>query len=447
MTSELFGGLFARGEVPAEVGDRAFLRAMLDVEVALAHALAGAGLAAPESADEIEAAAADAGSFDLDRIGRGAGEEGTPVPALLRALRGRLSDQAAAELHRGATSQDVIDTAAMLASRRALEPLLRDLGGCAASCAILAEQHRDSVMPGRTLLQQAAPVSFGLKAAGWLVGLEGARTELLQVRRTGLWLQFGGAVGTLAALGDAGLPVAAAIAERLELTLPPMPWHAIRLAPARLAGALALACGAMAKVATDVVLLAQSEVAEVREGGTRGGSSTLPQKRNPVRCVAVIASASRAPGLCSSLLASMVQEHERGAGGWQAEWETLAELLRLTGSAAAALTDALGGLETDVDRMRSNIDPLAMSESVVVALSTSVGPVTARSLVMEAAARSARDGTSFRDALLQAPEVADGLGAQRLDAALDPAGYLGITEELIDRALGARARTDPEENA
>jgi 3-carboxy-cis,cis-muconate cycloisomerase len=441
----LFGGLFARGDVAAEVSDRAFLQAMLDAEVALAHGLVSAGLTAPECAAEIEAAAADAGSYDIDELGRGAGEEGTPVPALLRELRGRISGAAGDALHRGATSQDIVDTAAMLTTRRALRPLLRDLGGCVAGCAILAEQHRESAMAGRTLLQQAAPTTFGLKAAGWLLGLDGARSDLAALRRTGLWLQFGGAVGTLAALGDAGLEVAAAMAERLELTMPTTPWHTNRVPAARLAGSLAVACGAMGKVARDVALLAQTEVGELREGGERGGSSTLPQKRNPVRAMAVIACADRAPGLGASVLAAMSPELERGAGGWQGEWASLAELLRLTGSAASALSDLLGGLEIDTERMRANIDPLSMSESLVVALARAMGPAAARTVVAEAAARANRHGTSFRDALLESPEIASALGAEGLDAALDPSRYLGATETLIDRALGARSTTDAEE--
>ncbi len=445
MSTGLFGGLFARGEVAAEVSDRAFLRAMLDAEVALVHGLVSAGLAVPECAVEIEAAAADADSFDVDELGRGAGDEGTPVPALLRALRGRLSDSAGDTLHRGATSQDIVDTAAMLATRRALRPLLRDLGGCVAGCAILAEQHRESAMAGRTLLQQAAPITFGLKAAGWLLGLDGARSDLAALRRTGLWLQLGGAVGTLAALGDAGLEVAAAMAERLELMLPPAPWHSNRVPAARLAGSLSVACGAMGKVARDVALLAQTEIGELREGGERGGSSTLPQKRNPVRAMAVIACADRAPGLGATVLAAMSPELERGAGGWQGEWASLAELLRLTGSAAAALSDMLGGLEIDTERMRANIDPLSMSESLVVALARAVEPAAARAVVAEAAGRANRHGMPFREALLESPEIASALGAEGLDAALDPARYLGATQTLIDRALGARSTTEAKE--
>src|SRR4051812_26837950 len=333
-TSEgLFSGLFARGRVAAEVSDRAWLQAMLDFEAALARAVA------PEDAGEAIAAACVAEGFDVEEIGRTAADTATPVPGLLAALRAKLPDEAAAHVHRGATSQDVVDTAAMLVSRRALVPLLEDLATAADACAALAERFRDTPMAGRTLLQQALPTTFGLKAAGWLSGLDEAHLELASVRSNGLALQLGGAVGTLASLGDEGPAAVKKMARALELAPPPLPWHTQRTRPARLACTLGEAAGVMAKIALDVELLAQTEVGELAEGGGegRGGSSTLPHKRNPVGAVAVRACAARVPGLVATMLASMAQEHERAAGAWQAEPETLSELLRLTGSAAAAL--------------------------------------------------------------------------------------------------------------
>lgn len=449
MTERLFGGLFARGAVAGEVSDRAFLRAMLDVEVALAQALVAAGLAPSEIVEQLVAAKADAASFDLAELERSTREQGSPVPGLLRLLMQRLPAPASEHLHRGATSQDIVDTATMLAARRALEPLLADLAAAASVCAALAERHRATVMPGRTLLQQGAPTTFGLKAAGWLIALDGARSGLAEVRRRELAIQLGGAVGTLAALGDHGLEVAAAMAERLELAMPVAPWHSIRLRPARLASGLGVAAGVMGKVARDVALLAQTEVGEVREGGDagRGASSAMPHKHNPVGAVAVLACVTRAPGLSATIVAAMPQEHERGAGGWQAEWATLAELLRLSGSAAAALRELLGGLEVDAERMRSNIVELALSESVVVALAESIGSRAARAVVEGAAGRTARERMPFREALLEAPEVRDGLGAERLDVALDPVRYLGVSDQLIDRALAAHEQDngDPPE--
>ncbi len=438
MTSEggLFSGLFARGEAAQAASDRAFLQAMLDFEVALMNALSRAGLAPSGAAEELRGVA-DASAFDLAELGRGSGRAGTPVPAMLKALRERLSDEAAAHLHTGATSQDVIDTAAMLVARRALEPILSDLAGAADACAGLAREHRETLAPGRTLLQQALPVTMGLKAAGWLTGLAGARAELARVRDEVLALQLGGAVGTLAALGDHGLEIVADVAGQLSLLEPPLAWHTIRLRPAALAAALAGATGVMGKIAGDVVLLAQTEVAEAAEGGGpgRGGSSTMPHKRNPVGSIGVLACARRAPGLLATIYAAMTQEHERAAGAWQAEWEPMLELLRLTGSAAAMTRELITGLQVDVEKLRADLEitgGLLMSESVVTALSATLGRSAAQDLVE----RAAQDGRPFREALLDVSEVADALGPEGVDRALDPARYLGMTQRLIDRALG-----------
>ncbi len=439
----LFDGLFARGDAAAEISDVALAKAMVEVEAALLGVLADLDLAPREAADELaEAFASGHLVLDLDELGRATGEQGTPVPGLLRALRLQLSDTASAHLHTGATSQDVIDTAMMLVARRALERTTADLAAAADTCAALAERHRATIVPGRTLLQQALPVTFGLKAADWLSGLDGVRADLTAIRENDLAVQFGGAVGTRASLGDRGLEVAVALAERLDLAAPELPWHTIRLRPARLASALGTTLGLLGKIGRDVVLLAQSEVAEVAEGGGdgRGGSSTMPHKRNPVGAVGLVACAQRGPGLVATMLAAMVQEHERGAGAWQAEWDTLLDLLRLTGSSAALARELLAGLEVHPEKMRADMDltgGLVMSESVAAALAPSLGRSDAQALIEEAAHRSLDDGRAFRDVLLELPEVADGLGPERLDAALDPAGYLGVTEELIDRALEA----------
>jgi 3-carboxy-cis,cis-muconate cycloisomerase len=426
--------LFARGRVAAEVDDRAWLQAMLDFEAALARAVA------PEDAAEAIAAACVADGFDVAEIGRSAADKGTPVPGLLAALRAKLPEEAAAHVHRGATSQDVVDTAAMLVARRALAPLLEDLSAAADACAALAERFRDAPMAGRTLLQQALPITFGLKAAGWLSGLDEAQLELANVRSNELALQLGGAVGTLASLGDEGPAAVKKMARALELAEPPLPWHTLRTRPLRLACALGTAAGVMAKIALDVELLAQTEVGEVAEGGGegRGGSSTLPHKRNPVGAVAVSACAARVPGLVSTMLAAMAQEHERAAGAWQAESETLSDLLRLTGSAAAALRELLEGLEPDPERMRANLDAtggLLMTESVVTALTPSLGRAKAQELV-EGAARSALDqGRPVRDLLAELPEVSESIGEDGLDRALAPESYLGAAGQLVDRAI------------
>ncbi|HUA48500.1 MAG TPA: 3-carboxy-cis,cis-muconate cycloisomerase [Solirubrobacteraceae bacterium] len=437
----LFAGLFAHGNAAAQLSDRAFVEAMVEVEVALLEALAEAGLAPTEAPREL-ADALRSGRLELDlaELSRGTGEQGTPIPALLRALRRQLSADASTHLHKGATSQDVIDTAMMLVAGRALDAVLTDLNAAADACGALAERWREAIVPGRTLLQQALPVTFGLKAAGWLSGLDGARADLSVVRERDLAVQFGGAVGTLASIGERGLDVSAGIAQRLGLVSPELPWHTVRLRPVRLASACGATLGILGKIGRDVALLAQTEVAEVVEGGGegRGGSSTMPHKRNPVGAVGLVACAQRGPGLVATMLAGMAQEHERGAGAWQAEWETLLELLRLTGSASAIARELLSGLEADPEKMRADMDltgGLVMSESVAAALADTLGRGHAQELVEQAARRSVESGRGFRDVLLEVPEVADRLGVDGLDAALDPAGYLGATAALIDRAL------------
>jgi 3-carboxy-cis,cis-muconate cycloisomerase len=432
----LFDGLFARGAVGEQVSDRAWLQAMLDVEAALARASASVGLV-PSAAAAAITARCDAANFDLAELGRAAATTGTPVPALLRALTEQLPDDAAAHVHRGATSQDIVDTAAMLVARRALEPLLVDLDDAAEAAARLAEAHRGTLVAGRTLLQQALPTTFGVKAAAWLVGLEESRALLADVRERTLALQLGGAVGTLASLGDDGLAVASGLARELELAEPTVPWHTVRLRPAVLAAALGTAAGVLAKIARDVILLAQTEVGEAAPAA-RGGSSTLPHKRNPVGAVLAVACAERTPGLVATMLSAMAQEHERGAGGWHAEWETLRDLLRLTGSAATSLRETLEGLEVDADRARENLEEMLMAESVATALTPALGRLAAHDLIERVAGRAIDSRRSLRDVLLETPEVTRELGVDGLDAALDPQRYLGVADALVDRALALR---------
>jgi 3-carboxy-cis,cis-muconate cycloisomerase len=437
----LFAGVFARGRVAAEVGDRALLQAMLDTEAALARASAKAGLVPVEAAEAI-AAQCRADRFDPAELGALAAAPGNPVVPLVGQLAGRLPPGVADHVHTGATSQDVLDTAAMLVARRALRPLLDDLAGAADACAALAAGHRGTLVAGRTLLQQAVPVTFGLKAAGWLVGLDESRRRLAEVDRDELAVQLGGAAGTLAAFGDRGLVVLAQLAVELDLSEPAIPWHAVRTRPAALATALGSCAGVLAKVARDVALLAQTEVAEVREGGdpARGGSSAMPHKRNPVAAVAVAACAARVPGLVATVLGAMAQEHERAAGNWHAEWEPQRDLLRLVGSAAAWSRGLLDGLEVDPARMRANLDAaggLPMAEAAVGALAGVVGRGRARDLVDQAARRAAASGRPLADTLLETPEVARHLGPAGVEAALDPGRYLGSARALIDRALAA----------
>lgn len=435
----LFSGLFARGAIARATDHHAVLQAMLTVELALMQALETCGLAPGQAADQLRAAMKTTG-FDLADLGRGAAGQGTPVPALLKILRGAVPEPARSYVHAGATSQDVVDSAVMLVARDGLEIILADLDRAIDACVELAAHHRHTLMAGRTLLQDALPSTFGLKAAMWLVGLRDARAGLLEVREHGLAAQLGGAVGTLAAYGERGLEVAEAFASELGLPVAPVPWHTLRTRPARLACALGVAVGLMGKVARDVVLLAQTEVAEVAEGGDgeRGGSSTMPHKRNPVTSVAVLACAGQAPGLVAGVLAGMPQEHERAAGAWQSEWEPLLRLLTLTGSAAAASAELLEGLQVDPARMRANLESAGsalMSESVVGALAPALGRARASERVRCATARARDEGRPLEAVLAQDQEIAAAIGADGLRAALDPENYLGLADALIDRAL------------
>jgi 3-carboxy-cis,cis-muconate cycloisomerase len=346
--------VLARGGVAEEVSGRAWLQALLDFEAALARAQARERVITEEQADAIVAACA-IDRFDVAEIGAGAAEIGNPAGAVVKALKATVD----APVHHGATSQDAVDTAAMLVTKRALAPLLDDLRGAADAAAELARAHRDTPIIGRTLLQQARPTTFGLKAAGWMVGLDEAAVGLGRVR---LSAQLGGPVGTLASVAapsaagtaDAALAVFAALADDLGLEAPQLPWHTLRGRIGELAGALGVAAGAIGKAARDVTLLSQTEVGEVREAAP-GGSTSMPHKRNPVAAISALGCAQQAPALVATLLAAMVQEHERAAGAWHSEWRPLNDLLKTTGSAAAWLRTSLEGLEIDSDRMRSNL--------------------------------------------------------------------------------------------
>jgi 3-carboxy-cis,cis-muconate cycloisomerase len=362
---------------------------------------------------------------------------GNPAGPLVRALTARVEEPGRGQVHRGATSQDVVDTAMMLVARRALGALLTDLGGAAFAAAALARAHRDTPIAGRTLLQQAVPTTFGLKAASWMTALDAASLRLDAVRRERLAVRFGGAAGDLASLGDDGVAVLEAIGAELGLAVPALPWHAERSRIAELAGALAQTCGAVAKVARDVVLLSQTEVGEVREG-TGGGSSTMPHKRNPVAAISALGAARQAPGLAATLLASMEQEHERAAGAWHAEWAPLRALLVAAGSAVAWLRDCLESLEVDPERMRANLEltgGLLLAERVTTALTGALGRGTAHDLVERATREATASGRTFAEVLDDDPQIHEHLGAERVAELLDPAGYLGSAPALVDRAL------------
>jgi 3-carboxy-cis,cis-muconate cycloisomerase len=347
----LLAPLYGAEAVAAQLSDEAWIGALLDVEVALSRAAARHGLVSTEDAERI-ASAAVASTVDPGTLAAAAVEGGNPVIPLVRLLR-TAAGSAGPAVHPGATSQDVMDTALVLLVRRAGAPLLADLRGCAAAAARLAAAHRDTPMIARTLAQQALPTTFGLVAAGWAVGLDAATADLA-ARIGALPVQFGGAAGTLAASHPHGPAIADTLAALLGLAEQRVPWHTERTRVGALAAALGVAAGACAKPATDVVLLAQSEVGEVSEAAP-GDSSTMPHKRNPIAAVTARASARRAPGLVATLLGAMDHELQRAAGPWHAEWGTLVDLLATTGGAAARLRVCLDGLRVHPDAMRRNL--------------------------------------------------------------------------------------------
>ncbi|MBB4711199.1 3-carboxy-cis,cis-muconate cycloisomerase [Streptomyces luteogriseus] len=423
-------GLLAPGwagsAAASATGDHAFLRALLDAEAALTRAQAATGIAPAEAATAVTAAAG-AGAFDVRSLAERARTGGNPVIPLVADLTKAVGDTHGPYVHRGATSQDIMDTAMMLVAARTLDPVLADLGRTERALSRLAAEHRDTAMPGRTLTQHAVPTTFGLKAAGWRSLVLDARERMRAVRES-LPAQLGGAAGTLAAFGaygasdPAGLPEA--YARELGLRAPDLPWHTLRTPIGDLAGCLAFAAGALGKLGVDVLTLSRTEIAEVAEG-SGGGSSAMPHKSNPVRSTLIASAARRAPQLAATLYGSMAAEDERPAGAWHAEWEPLRDLLRLVGGAARDAAELAEGLRVRPEAMRAHLD---LTHGLIVSerLSAELAPVLGRARAKELLTRLASSGQP----LAQAPELAD--------ADLDPTHYTGSAGALTDRALERR---------
>lgn len=432
--------LFASAEAARLFDARARLQGMLDFEAALARAEAAAGVI-PAAAVAPITAQCRADLFDLDELAEATAKAGNPaIPMVKRltALVGAADGEAARFVHWGATSQDAMDTGLVLQLRAAIGVIEADLDRLTGTLADLARRHRLTPLVGRTWLQHALPVTFGLKAAGWLDALERHRDRLEELRPRLLTLQFGGAAGTLAALGDRGLDVAAALAADLDLTLPATPWHAERDRIVEFGSWLGMLAGTLGKIARDVSLLMQTDVGEAFEpaGAGRGGSSTMPHKRNPVTAASVIAAATRAPGLVATLFAAMPQEHERGLGNWHAEWVALPDLAVTAMGALAQTADMLPGLEVDAGRMRSNLDAthgLIMAEGVMMALGARIGRLQAHELVEHATRKAVAEGRHLRDVLGDDPAVTQRIDAAGLDRLFDPAGYTGQAGAFVDR--------------
>lgn len=441
----LLGPLFHGTTIGAVFADRAHLQGMLDFEAALARAEARAGVI-PAAAAAAIAAQCDAGLYDIDALAKAAAQAGNTAIPLVKALTAKVAmkdKDASGYVHWGATSQDAMDTGLVLQLRKAVGIVESELSRLSGALAGLVKTHRQTPMVGRTWLQHALPITFGLKAAGWLDAVERHRDRLNELKPRLLVLQFGGAAGTLAALGDKGLIVAEALSADLKLGLPVTPWHGARDRIAELGTVLALLTGTLGKMARDIALLMQTDVGEAFEpaGEGRGGSSTMPHKRNPVTAASVLAAATRAPHLAGSLLSGMAQEHERGLGGWHAEWTTLPELVQISAGALQQMADTIAGLDVQTDRMRENLDAtdgLIMAEAVTMTLGAKIGRGEAHKLVEAASRKAVADKRHLRDVLAEDRDVMAQIDRAVLDRLFDPLGYSGVATQLVDRVLAAR---------
>ena len=425
----------------APIWDREYLQALLDVEVALAIAAAEAGVIPASCVPDIQAAAR-AEDFDPAALSAEAAGAGNVVIPLVRKLTDAVAarnPESARYVHRGATSQDIIDTAVVLRLRAASTQLTADLTRAMHTSAALAREHAATPMPGRTWLQHASPITFGLKAAGWLDLLGRSRERITESVDRALVVQLGGAAGTLASLGSAGPAVTTAFARQLGLKVPAMPWHSQRDRIVEAAAAMGIACGALGKIGRDLTLLAQSEVAEAFEKPSgRGGSSSMPHKQNPVRAVTAVSAAIRAPGLVATMIAAMPQEHERAAGGWQAEWETFSDLIRVTLESAAAIANTLADVQLDPAAMREHLGlhgGVAMAEGLAAALMEHLGRTDAMAHVERLSRIAVRDRRPLRELASVDPDVSRWLSAEAIDRALAPENFLGSAPLFVERVL------------
>ncbi|WP_270937082.1 class-II fumarase/aspartase family protein [Falsiroseomonas oryzae] len=437
--SSVYSAVYGSDAMRAALGERSYLAGMLAFEAALARAQARLGLIPAEAAQAITAAA-QVDRLDLAALAAATRNMGFPTVGLVKQLSALAGPEAGRWTHWGATTQDVLDTALVLQLRDALALFAADLDRLIAAFAAQARAHRGTVMAGRTHAQQALPITFGYKVALWLDPLITMRERLAQLRPRVLRLQFGGAVGTLASLGADGPRVAAELAKELDLALPAIPWHVARDAVAELGCWCGLLAGTLAKPATDVMWLMQSEVAEASEPAApgKGGSSTMPQKRNPIGCEYVIAQARAAQGLVPQLLGAMLHEHERGAGPMQMEHLALGQVLLLSHGALATMLPIAEGLVVDADRMRRNLEAgggLIMAEAVMMGLAPHLGRGVAHEVVHHACEAAMAEGSTLGAALAREPRVMAALDAAGIARLTDPAGYLGSADAVTDAVL------------
>ncbi len=448
LQSTLFGDMFGTAAMRAVFGEAAFLGRCIEVEAALARAQARLGIIPAEAAEAISAAAArlaaEPARLDFDRLKRETATVGYPILPLVRQLADA-AGPAGRYLHWGATTQDIMDSAAVLQIRAGLELIEADLDAVRRHLAALARQYRDTPMAGRTHLQHALPVTFGYKAAVWLAALDRHAARLKELRPRVLSVQFGGAAGTLASLGagEAALRSTAELARELGLAEPAITWHVARDGIVETVQFLALLGGSLGKIAFDVMLMSATEFGEAAEPfvAGRGSSSTMPQKRNPISCELILAAAKALRQQAGLALDAMVSDFERATGPWHVEWIAVPEAF---GYAAGALHQSafmLGGLIVDPKRMAQNLGMthgLIVAEAVMMWLAPHTGRNEAHDLVYDACRAAIEQNKPLADILLGMPEVAGPLGAERIRALTDPANYLGAAQAMVDRVLGGR---------
>ncbi|WP_095128005.1 3-carboxy-cis,cis-muconate cycloisomerase [Pseudomonas sp. Irchel s3h14] len=440
--NQLFDAYFTARDMREVFCDQGRVQAMLDFEAALARAEARVGLIPQTAVAPIEAAC-QAGHYDFVALGEAIATAGNSAIPLVKALGKQIAAKhAEAEryVHLGATSQDVMDTGLVLQLRRALELIESDLAQLGETLATQALRYVATPLAGRTWLQHATPVTLGMKIAGWLGAVTRSRQRLLELKPRLLVLQFGGASGTLAALGEQAMPIAQALAEELKLTLPDQPWHTQRDRLVEFGSVLGLIAGSLGKLGRDISLLMQTEAGEVFEPSApgKGGSSTMPHKRNPVGAAVLISAATRVPGLLSTLFSAMPQEHERSLGLWHAEWETLPEICCLVSGSLKQARLVADGLEVDAERMARNLDltqGLVLAEAVSIVLAQRVGRDTAHHLLEQCCKRAVAEQRHLRAVLGDEPQVTAELSDAELDHLLNPAHYLGQAHTWVERAV------------
>ncbi|MET0612707.1 MAG: 3-carboxy-cis,cis-muconate cycloisomerase [Pseudomonas caspiana] len=441
-SQQLFDAYFSQPQISEIFSDHGRLQGMLDFEAALARAEASTGLIPAEVVEDIQASCS-AELFDFAELAVAIGNAGNSAIPLVKALGKKIAARnptAERYVHMGATSQDVMDSGLVLQLRDAIALLERDLAELAEALCGQAQRYAATPLAGRTWLQQATPVTLGMKIAGWLGAITRHRQRLQELKPRLLSLQFGGASGTLAALGDKALPVAEALARELQLSLPEQPWHTQRDRLVEFAGWLGLIAGSLGKIGRDISLLMQTEVGEVFEPAAagKGGSSTMPHKRNPVGAAVMISASVRAPGLVATMFAAMPQEHERSLGLWHAEWETLPELCCLVSGSLQQALQVIPALEVNAEQMLTNLDStqgLVLAEAVSIALAQRIGRDAAHHLIEQSCRRAVQQGLHLREVLGADPQVSAELSAAELDHLLDPANYLGLAQQWVERAV------------